>query len=107
MKFKFILFSFLFVPYLFSQTDSTTIVKNDTCEWLMPNVITYYCSSIYDWKDYEFFVASTCAVKVYHIEIYNRWGEVMYESTDINKYWYAKDVDDGSYIYQITGVYSN
>ena len=107
MKLKLILFSFLFVSCLFSQSD-TTGIDSDSCEWYIPNVITYNCGSIYNWQeDYELFVYSSCPIKNYHIIVYNKWGEIMYESTDILKYWYAEGSPEGSYSYQIKGVYEN
>ncbi len=47
----------------------------------------------------------------YHLEIYNRWGEKMFESDDINIGWdgYYKEkiCKQDVYVWQVTGNYSN
>lgn len=107
MKLKLALLFFLTVSCLFSQTDTTTIYNSDSCEWTISNVITYYCGSIYNWQDYELFVHSNCPVRTYYLTVYNRWGEIIYKSNDISKFWYAKEVEEGSYVYKINGTYED
>ncbi|MFZ5941413.1 MAG: PKD-like domain-containing protein [Bacteroidota bacterium] len=50
-------------------------------------------------------------VSEYHLYIYNRWGELLFESTDINVGWdgYIKETKaaQGVYIWKVTGIYSN
>ena len=48
----------------------------------------------------------------YRMLIYNRWGELIYESNDVNKGWdgYLKDghvAMQGVYVYKVTGKYTN
>lgn len=44
----------------------------------------------------------------FHMEIYDRWGELIFESTDINYGWDAtykgKMVQDGTYVYKVMAI---
>jgi gliding motility-associated-like protein len=43
--------------------------------------------------------------KTYYMGVYNRWGEKMYETTDLNKGWdgnyLGQPAQDGVYVYKI------
>ncbi len=43
-------------------------------------------------------------IQDFHIQIYNRWGEVIFESEDMNEYWLGND-ERGDYYVQ-SGIYS-
>jgi gliding motility-associated-like protein len=44
-------------------------------------------------------------IKEYQYYIFNRWGELIYESTDINQKWNGKKYNDQNYEYSPDGVY--
>lgn len=56
----------------------------------------------------EYFVIKGLNIEYFNIQIFTRWGELLFESNSINKSWdgfFEKNrVPEGSYYYQITGV---
>lgn len=66
----------------------------------MPNAFSPDLNGIND-----AFKAAGFAIKDFHMEIYNRWGERIFESNDINQGWdgtyKGKDAMDGMYIYVV------
>lgn len=44
-----------------------------------------------------------CPIANFSITIYNRWGEVLFFSTDIEEIWYADNVQDGVYTWRVQG----
>lgn len=67
----------------------------------------------YDLPDYknEVFHPTSEGVVVYKMLIYNRWGEKLFESDDINKgwdgYYKGKLCEQGVYVYRATGRFTN
>lgn len=82
--------------------DSTCITIEIGCESLIyaPNCITANDDMINE----EFIVKGDCLYQ-YHLMIFNRWGELIFESFDITDSWdgtyKTKDVQDGVYTYLI------
>jgi PKD repeat protein len=68
---------------------------------------------VYDKPDYknEVFHPTSEGVVVYKLLIYNRWGEKLFESEDVNKGWdgYSKGklCEQGVYVYRATGRFTN
>jgi len=62
-------------------------------------------------QDNTIFRPYSDGVTAYRLEIYNRWGELLYISTDVNKgwdgYYKSKLCDQGVYIWKVEGTYSN
>lgn len=50
------------------------------------------------------FAAQGIGVKKFKISIYNRWGELVFETEDIQNHWDANAVPIGVYVYQIYAV---
>jgi len=78
-------------------TDSVRITINQTENMLyIPNCITPNKDG-----DNEFFIVKGVNIKTINMKIFNRWGELIFESDDIKKGW------DGRYKYDYvpTGVY--
>ena len=52
------------------------------------------------------FGAKGINVKDFHLEVFNRWGEKIFESTDINTHWdgtyQGSHAQQGSYVYNLT-----
>ncbi|SFT72890.1 gliding motility-associated C-terminal domain-containing protein [Lishizhenia tianjinensis] len=67
----------------------------------VPNTFTPDGNSINN----EFFAVSTTEVETFHLQIFNRWGEVIFESKDINEGWdgtyKGKLCQDGVYTWKI------
>lgn len=54
-------------------------LQSDSCNFYMPNTITPDCEDYgcqFLWFNLE------CELEDFYIEVYNRWGEVLYESND-------------------------
>lgn len=58
-------------------------------------------------EDYQLKVKSSCALEEYSIEIFNRWGEILFTSNDINETWDAEDYQGGVYFWRIKAVFEN
>lgn len=85
--------------------DTSTFVVHYTncmCEIYIPNAFT----PDGDQLNNDFKVISDCPLYSYEIQIFNRWGELIFTSTDLNESWDAtyKDtlVQDGIYTWKVT-----
>ena len=73
----------------------TLVVKPETSlfNFVMPNIVTPNNDGINDFIDFSKYQFST-----FQLEIYNRWGIKVYESTSPNCIWKPIE-DDGTYFY--------
>lgn len=90
-----------------SDSDSVRVNFYDCgldCQIYVPDIFSPNQDGIND----EFNVKTFCYIKDYHIIIYDRWGEKIYEGSDITKNWdgnrHGKPVEQGCYYYQITAI---
>lgn len=80
-------------------SDQTTwVVQPNACEIVIPNVITPNGNELNDY----FFIDGLENYTDVKLNIYNRWGNLIYESTDYKNDWYAGDMAEGTYYYTIT-----
>jgi len=84
-------------PYLKPDSSANIFTPNGDGK----NDVYYpYVSKISDWKDFDYYA------KEYSIKIYNRWGELMFESTDYTQSWDGKKngkaLPDGVYFWVAT-----
>ncbi len=60
-----------------------------------------------DGKNDGFFISGYNKCLFYHLEIFSRWGEKLYESNDISKSWdgyyHGNPLEAGVYVYYLTG----
>jgi gliding motility-associated-like protein len=83
--------------------DTTTVtVLQDTTRMVVPNVFTPNGDGI---NDYFLILASPATLNTFHMWIYDRWGNKVYETTDINFNWDGTDVFAGNKPLH-TGVFS-
>lgn len=64
-------------------SDSVTITVLSTCEILIPNIITPNKNE----KNETFKIITSDAVKLNSLKIYNRWGNVVFETNDKTEGW--------------------
>jgi gliding motility-associated-like protein len=88
--------------YCKTYTDSfAAFTKDCDCKMFVPNVFTPNDDNINDF----FFPVITCEFDEYHIVIYNRWGQLLFESFDQHEKWDGKfqnqEAADGVYFYLI------
>ena len=85
------------------KTFSTHVVQQNCtdCDAYIPSAFTPNGDGLND----LFKPKINCAVKEYHLSIFNRWGERIFISRDINKGWdgtyLGKKLSSGGYIYSI------
>lgn len=96
-----LVFLILFITRIsFSQTDTNL----DTCLMYIPNTLSLDCEY---GNDYQLKVVGSCTTESFQITVYNRWGEILYQSDDITEVWDAGEFPDGVYVYKIEGVWDN
>jgi len=88
--------------YWINLTDTNGCKANDTMivrpqlnafDFTMPNIVTPNDDKINDVLDFGIYQFSSL-----QIEIYNRWGQKVFESNDVHGIW-KPTVDDGTYFY--------
>lgn len=87
------------------NSDSIIIHADACCDVLVPNAFSPNGDGIND----VFKAVSLGHPQNYRIEIYNRWGQLVFVAYDINKAWdgtYSNQqkADAGTYFYQISGT---
>ena len=82
------------------STSNTANLKKST-SLFMPTAFTPDSDGINDQ-----FGAKGINVRDFHLEVFNRWGEKIFESTDINTHWdgtyQGSAAQQGSYVYNVT-----
>ncbi|MEN8958612.1 MAG: gliding motility-associated C-terminal domain-containing protein, partial [Flavobacteriales bacterium] len=97
----------LATDYIANLIDTFGCKITDTVRILMDGSI-YIPNSFTPNRDFknEYFVISARDLIEFKIEIFNRWGELIYESEDIEKSWdgtyKGNDVPTGTYIWKLT-----
>jgi len=80
---------------------SNTADLKKTTSLFMPTAFTPDADGINDQ-----FGAKGINVRDFHLEVFNRWGEKIFESTDINTHWdgtyQGSTAQQGSYVYNVT-----
>jgi trimeric autotransporter adhesin len=82
------------------DTTEKTIPVLDKIEFYLPNVVSPDGNNIND--GFGLAPGQWSLVKEFHIEIYNRWGEKVFETNDPREYWMAANFQQGVYIYMAT-----
>lgn len=85
--------------YCGTYIDSTNVTFSPCDECLqIPNAF----SPNHDGKNDKFVVMATCPIEKFHISIYNRWGQKIFQTDDINESWDGGETtDNGAYVYVI------
>ncbi len=86
--------------------EQTNSWSNEICFYFSPEVFVPNAFTADNNNLNDGFGVKGIAINEYKIQIYNRWGEKLYESENIDEKWYpvyqGKDVMMGTYIYLIT-----
>jgi len=67
------------------------------CRYAIPNIFSPNGDGIND----IFAISVNCPLVEFEAEIYDRWGNVLYESRDPYRIWSGRDVAVGTYVYRI------
>jgi gliding motility-associated-like protein len=77
------------------------IVKECDCNFFVPNAFSPNGDGVND----SFGPTYSCDIIYFELQVFNRWGELIYQTTDINAPWEAKINNEplplGAYIYKI------
>ncbi len=84
------------------SSDTITItVEECDCNFFLPNAFTPNGDGVND----RFGPTYSCDIVYFELQIFNRWGELIYQTTDINAPWEARSNNEslplGAYIYKI------
>lgn len=76
----------------------------DTCKLYIPNVLTPDCDDI----DCEFLkIQSNCTFTEFDFKLFNRWGEIIYESTNSEEKFDSAGHKEGTYLWILSGEFCN
>ena len=78
------------------QSVSQEITVDPQCAIVVPNVF----SPNGDGQNDVFFIEGILASKS-TVRIFNRWGQVVYESSNYRNNWNGGDLPDGTYFYEV------
>ena len=92
----------LLILLLFQTFFSFSQGNCDTCKVYFPNNLTPDCDP-FGCELLE--VISNCVFNEYHLLIFNRWGEIVFESEQIERKFDSSKVKDGTYFCRIKGVF--
>jgi gliding motility-associated-like protein len=79
------------------RTATTGVSVVVDCEIIIPNVFSPNNDGVNDVWEIEGIIYTSNTVKVF-----NRWGNLIYETRNYRNTWKANDVPDGTYFYEIT-----
>lgn len=83
------------------EHEITAIAEDCTCIPFVPNAFTPNG----DGNNDHFQVYSNCEIENYNLQIFNRWGEIVFEANDINTGWNGKILNQnapiGVYVWKI------
>lgn len=100
LRILFIVFSSLFALELHAQSKDCP----DSCEYYVPNTLTPDC----DQADCEILeIVSNCSFKEYKFKLFNRWGEIIFESEVPEKKFDSTDHKEGTYFWTLEGKFCN
>lgn len=78
--------------------------ETDDCKWEFPkNVLISETSE----PDYGVKISCSCPLKSVEITVYNRWGEEIYSTDQLEHVWQGKETHDGVYTLIVTGKYAD
>ena len=91
-------------------TEEVTVKVNDGCQAAKLNVPNMISPNGDGYNDY-FEIQHEGFTEIKLLKIYNRWGEVVFETNDVDHYWdgtfRGKELNPGVYVYYIEGVCLN
>lgn len=81
------------------HTKDTIVIYKGSCTVYVPNAFTPDGNGVNDY----FMALGTGSVSEYYLQVYNRWGEVVFKTDDKSKGWDGKskgmDAPTGAYVY--------
>lgn len=90
-----------------TKTFQIEVLQNCDCKLVIPNIFTPNGDQVND----EFFVQNlqVCDISDYEFMLYNRWGDLVWRSTDVTDLWNGKclmgNCSDGTFFYVLAYSY--
>jgi len=78
------------------QTATISVLVESGCSLNIPNVITPNG----DGKNDAWVIGGLYGTK-HSVTVFNRWGQVVFESTNYTNNWHAVGIPDGTYFYEV------
>lgn len=94
MKLQLLIFIVLFTSTAFAQEQST-------CTFVIPKEVKKVEGS---GNTYPVFITTSCPYKEVTVTVYNRWGNELYTSNNLNHDWKGKETTSGTYFVTIRGT---
>jgi len=88
--------------FKFDETIDTVFITVNPCNLIIPNVITPNNDGIND-----FFVIDGGSELTVDLQLFNRWGKLVYHSKRYQNNWPVNDIADGVYFYVIKATSAN
>ena len=96
-----------FSTFCFGQNSQDTVLTNDTCYIRIPNILNSSCPPAHEnWVYYN------CVPDSMEFKLFNRWGNLVFETDDIEANWNGesnlmenKQLPEGTYFYILTYVF--
>lgn len=74
----------------------------DSCEYHVPTSLTPDAEEV----DSEFLtISSNCAFEQFDFALYNRWGQLIFQTTDPKERFDCTDHETGTYVWMLTGEF--
>ena len=87
---------------------SLSFAQSDTCNIYASNVVLPWCCSTSDCDKFKIY--SDCQIAEFHLEIFSKWGELVFKSNDPDEFWIPERIDyelvnlsEGVYIWVLRG----
>lgn len=82
-----------------------TFGQEDTCVIYIPNNVALHCDMAL--PDFLLEVHHNCPFTEAHFIVFNRWGEALHDSYDLEPEFDASDLPQATYVYRLDVVYSD
>ena len=81
-----------------SYRDEFTLISEDCgCALFVPNIFSPYASGV----NSSLTIESTCSLKMYSINVFDRWGNVVFKSDSPLSAWDGIGYENGTYVYHL------
>ena len=77
--------------------------QEENCNWNIPKELSEDADFTNE-NDYEFLISCDCQINDFELSIYNRSGNLVFKTNDINETWNATEEKKSSYFYIIKGT---
>ena len=81
-----------------------SLAQSDSCQLYIPNVLSMDCET---GNDYILNVYVSCPIDTCRFSVYNKWGQVLYDTDSKTPVWDGSKQAEGEYFYFFKGIYSN